>query len=206
MLQSNCYIVGSAGGEACTGGGGAVADDAVVIDPGVDTREVSQILKANKLILKYIILTHAHIDHIEQVNELQNACGCRVVIHEKDAPLLMNDRLNGSLMFGSNKRFREADILVKDGDTLDVGSIRLEFIHTPGHTPGSMCIKAGSCCIFTGDTLFRCGVGRTDLGAGDSRQLAKSLSRLMELPDELTVYPGHGPSTSIGNERKNLGY
>lgn len=248
MLQSNCYIVGSAGKAACideagtngvAGKGEAIAGEsetacvgeAAVIDPGVDHREVTQILNANKMILKYIILTHAHIDHIVQVNELQDACGGKVVIHEMDAPLLRDDVLNGSMMFGSDKRFREADILVKDGDTLEIGSVRLEIIHTPGHTPGSMCIKAtelmnkaddtngsgegtasvaaaagiGTCCIFTGDTLFRRGVGRTDLGAGNSRQLAKSLSRLMELRDELTVYPGHGPATSIGNERKIIG-
>ncbi len=260
MLQSNCYIVGDAGEDAsgedaagakAGGMGEAVAGhkasgEAVVIDPGVEPREVSQILKANQLILKYIILTHAHIDHIVQVGELKDVCGGKVVIHEMDAPLLGDKVLNGSVMFGSDKRFREADILVKDGDTLEIGSVRLKFIHTPGHTPGSMCIKAtecltgtecgriataeavvsavasavtsteggasagakagtGDCCIFTGDTLFRRGVGRTDLGAGDSRQLAKSLSRLMELQDELTVYPGHGPATSIGHERKIIG-
>lgn len=237
MLQSNCYIVGVAGeavaGDEAAGMGEAVGGcrapgEAVVIDPGVEPREVSQILEANKLTLKYIILTHAHIDHIVQVGELQDICGGKVVIHEKDAPLLGDEVLNGSVMFGSDKRYREADILVKDGDMLEIGSVRLEFIHTPGHTPGSMCIKAtelmneasdagvlgteasagtgaGTCCIFTGDTLFRRGVGRTDLGAGDSRQLAKSLSRLMELQDDLTVYPGHGPATSIGYERKILG-
>ncbi len=231
MLQSNCYIVGASG-------------EAAVIDAGIEPREVSQILKTNQLILKYIILTHAHIDHIVNFGELQDVCGGKVVIHEKDAPLLEDEVLNGSVMFGSNKRFRQADTLVRDGDTLKIGSVRLEFIHTPGHTPGSMCIKAaecltgiengtiaeadivaseaasavtsakaqagaeagtGDCCIFTGDTLFRRGVGRTDLGAGDSKQLAESLNRLMELQDELTVYPGHGPATCIGNERKNIG-
>ncbi len=235
MLQSNCYVLGIAG-------------EAVVIDPGVENGVIARILNENKLTLKYIILTHAHIDHIFYVGELQEACGGKVVIHEKDAPLLVDEVLNGSVMFGSDKMYKEADITVRDGDTLEIGNyhslksdgIRLEFIHTPGHTPGSMCIKAteiipeaevgtggrtvgdsstngngstsgrgstvGGSCLFTGDTLFRRGVGRTDLGAGDSRQLTQSLQRLMELEDGLAVYPGHGPHSDIGYEKKNNRY
>lgn len=222
MLQSNCYVLGAVdeavGGseagavvKAVVDGEAVGGSEAVVIDPGVEMDEIARILDSNKMILKYIILTHAHIDHILYVGELKEAYGGKVVIHEKDAPLLLDEVLNGSVMFGSNKVFREADIIVKDGDILEIGSdgasksggIRLEFIHTPGHTPGSMCIKATELnCIFTGDTLFRRSVGRTDLGAGDSRHMAKSLRRLMELEDELTVYPGHGPQSGIGYEKK----
>ncbi len=210
MLQSNCYVLGIAG-------------EAVVIDPGVEMGVIARILKENKLTLKYIILTHGHIDHIFYVGELQEACGGKVVIHEKDATLLLDEVLNGSVMFGSDKMYKEADITVRDRDTLEIGNydslksggIKLEFIHTPGHTPGSMCIKAteiipgaevGGSCLFTGDTLFRRGVGRTDLGAGDSRQLTQSLQRLMELEDGLAVYPGHGPHSDIGYEKKNNRY
>lgn len=224
MLQSNCYILG-AGGEACADGGSdgktpdGIVCEAAVIDAGADYKEVADVLKANGLTLKYIILTHGHIDHILHVTELQDACGGKVVLHEEDALFMKDAILNGSVMFAGNKRFREADILAKDGDMFELRStgsskqndIKLEIIHTPGHTPGSMCIKATELfpggeirsCIFTGDTLFRLSIGRTDLGGGDSRQLAKSLRRLMELEDGLTVYPGHGQQSSIGFEKRN---
>jgi len=224
MLQSNCYILAAGDGNCAAGGndgdvpGNGIVCEAAVIDAGVDYKEVADVLDANGLTLKYIILTHAHIDHILHVTELQDACGGKIVLHEKDAPLLKDSVLNGSWMFSEHRNFTDADILVKDGDTLEIGitgssepnNIKLEFIHTPGHTPGSMCIRAtefhggeACSCIFTGDTLFRLSVGRTDLGAGDSRQLANSLHRLMELEDGLTVYPGHGQQSSIGFEKRN---
>ncbi len=209
MLQSNCYIIGLMGEGDNMG-------EAVLVDPGVDYTEVVQVLEAYRLQLKYIIMTHAHVDHIFYLNELYDNCGGKVVVHEGDAPLLRNALLNGSVMFGERKSFREADLTVKDGDLLTLDGINLKIIHTPGHTPGSMCIMAtlvgdGSAenghnvkeCLFTGDTLFRLGVGRTDLGAGNRRELEASLQRLMELADGLKVYPGHGAATEIGYERGN---
>lgn len=189
MLSSNCYILGDAG-------------EAAVIDPGVDYMDIEKNLEAQKLSLKYIILTHAHIDHIIRMEELRSACGGKVVIHEEDAPLLGNAMLNGAALFGLNTVFGDADLCVKDGDSLELGGIRLEILHTPGHTPGSMCVKAEN-CIFTGDTLFRLGIGRTDLGAGDYDRLMISLKELMKLDDSLVVYPGHGSATDIGYERNN---
>lgn len=189
MLLSNCFILGDDG-------------EGAVIDPGVEYGEVVQNLEAQKLSLKYIILTHAHIDHIFQMEELRSACGGKVVIHEDDAPLLGNAMLNGAALFGFNKVFGEADLCVKGGDSLELGGIRLEILHTPGHTPGSMCVKAED-CLFTGDTLFRLGVGRTDLGAGDHDRLMNSLKELMKLDDSLKVYPGHGSTTDIAYERNN---
>lgn len=189
MLSSNCYIIGE-GGEAA------------VIDPGVEVNEVVNILEAQKLSLKYIILTHAHIDHIIMMDEIRERSGAKVVVHEDDAPLLGNPRLNGAALFGLNKIFNDADICVKDGDILEIGGMKLEILHTPGHTPGGMCIKAGD-QLFTGDTLFRLGVGRTDLGAGDHELLVKSLNRLMILEDSIKVHPGHGSATDIGYERNH---
>lgn len=192
MLSSNCYILGDAG-------------EAAVIDPAVEYEDVVQILEVQKLTLKYIILTHAHIDHILQMEELRRACGGKVVIHEEDAPLLGNAMFNGAALFGLNKVFEEADLLVKDGDSLELGGISLEILHTPGHTPGSICVKVGD-SLFTGDTLFRLGVGRTDLGAGDQGCLMNSLKKLMKLDDHLKVYPGHGSSSDIEYERNNNTY
>lgn len=222
MLDSNCYILGDSG-------------EAVVIDAGADCSETARILETEGLALKYIILTHAHIDHVLQANKLKNACGGKVVIHKDDAPLLDNAALNGSLLFGINMSFGQADLCVADGDMLELGGIKLEIIHTPGHTPGSICVRVrtrhdaadGSVsheyaqreeispgqrgntssvpddCLFTGDTLFKLGIGRTDLGAGDYDLLVASLRKLMELDDSVVVYPGHGPATGIGYERRH---
>ncbi|MGI6669093.1 MAG: MBL fold metallo-hydrolase [Acetivibrionales bacterium] len=211
MLGSNCYILGDSG-------------EGAVIDAGLDFKETARILSSEGLVLKYIILTHAHIDHVLQADKLKEACGGQVVIHKDDAPLLGNETLNGSFLFGLSKTFNQPDLCVEDGDILELGGLKLEVIHTPGHTPGSICIyvhsgretmgkdseNAGTGktspgqndCMFTGDTLFRLGVGRTDLGAGDWDKLADSLKRLMDMDDSLVVYPGHGPSTDIGSERR----
>lgn len=189
MLSSNCYILGDAG-------------EGAVIDPGVEHGCVAGILEEQRLALKYIILTHAHVDHILQMEELRLACGGKVVIHEEDGPLLGNAILNGTIAFGLNLTFDEADLLVKDGDSLELGCVKLEILHTPGHTPGSICVKAGD-CLFSGDTLFRLGVGRTDLGAGDYNCLMNSLKKLMKLDESLKVCPGHGSATDIGYEKNN---
>ena len=104
--------------------------------------------------------------------------------------------------YRTDKTFKSADVLLKDGCIIDIGSLKLEIIHTPGHTPGSICIKVND-FIFTGDTLFRMSVGRTDLGNGDQEDLMNSLDRLMALDEGMIVYPGHGTATTIGYERKN---
>lgn len=192
MLSSNCYILGEAG-------------EAAVIDPGVEHKDIENILNEQKLSLKYIILTHAHIDHILHMEELQSACGGQIIVHEDDSPLLGNALINGAVLFGLNTVFRKADLCVKDGDSLMLGDLRLEIVHTPGHTPGSICVKVEN-NLFTGDTLFRLGVGRTDLGAGDHDLLMKSLKILMKLEDSIKVYPGHGSATDIGYERNNNTY
>ena len=191
MLESNCYILGDSG-------------EAAVIDPGADLEEIMQALDEHGLTLKYIIYTHAHFDHVAEGDKLRRGTGAKVVIHEDEAPILEDPILNGSAIFWSGKSAGSADMLVRDADVLKLGNADLEIIHTPGHTPGGMCILIRTdSCIFTGDTLFRLSVGRTDLGAGNTSQLMVSLQRLMELGDEVKVYPGHGPSTQIGYERKN---
>lgn len=193
MLDSNCYILGEDG-------------EAAVIDPGADIKDIAAILDQHDLTLKYIILTHAHIDHIAEVDELRSSRGGKAVVHEDDAPLLGDSLLNGSALFGRDSVFKDADICVRDGHILQLGCTKLNIIHTPGHTPGGICIFVkdpdgiGS-CIFSGDTLFRLGIGRTDLGAGDYDRLIASLRRLMELGDDIKVYPGHGSATDIGYER-----
>ena len=190
MLASNCYILGD-------GGEGAV------IDPGTPAQEIVETVEKLGLKIKYILLTHAHIDHMLSVDKVRVLLDAPVLVHEKDAPSMSHDWYNGSYLFGASEKFEDADILLKDNDVLEVGGLELEILHTPGHTPGGICIKAGN-LLFTGDTLFRMSVGRTDLGNGDPEELMDSLrNKLMRLEDDLVVYPGHGMPTTIGYERAN---
>lgn len=192
MVASNCYIIGDSG-------------EAAVIDPGVDNEIIKAVLNEQKLKLKYIIFTHAHIDHIIYMEELQRNCGGQTAVHEDDAPLLGSVMYNGSMIFGMHKVFKDTDMKLRDGDILEIGGLKLEILHTPGHTPGGICIKVGD-CLMTGDTLFRLSVGRTDLGLGDHDQLMNSLRKIMKLDDSIKVFPGHGTQTDIGYERENNMY
>lgn len=189
LLSSNCYIIGDNG-------------EGAIIDPGAKSQDILELVKQSGLTIKYLILTHAHVDHIISVDEIRERLGAEVLVHEDDALALADTWLNGSKLFGLDKTFKSADVLLKDGCIIDIGSLKLEIIHTPGHTPGSICIKVND-FIFTGDTLFRMSVGRTDLGNGDQEDLMNSLDRLMALDEGMIVYPGHGTATTIGYERKN---
>ena len=190
MFASNCYIAGE-GGEG------------VIIDSGADAGEVVQAVDDLKLKIKYIILTHAHIDHIVSVDELRTSLGAKVMLHEREARALSNPLYNSSGLFGLKKVFKEADGVLKDGDVLEAGGLKFEIIHTPGHTSGGICIKTGD-NVFTGDTLFMMSVGRTDLADGDQDQLMDSIkNKLMMLKDDTKVFPEHGTSTTIGYERAN---
>jgi len=187
LVESNCFIVFS-------------GKNGIIIDPGAPADEIGQVIEKLELQIDYIILTHVHYDHVLYVDEVRKLTGGKVAVHEAEKGYLGNPFFNGSILFGRDKAFNEADIFLKDGDILSVNDMKIEIIHTPGHTPGSICIKVGS-SLFSGDTLFRMSVGRTDLGNGDPLELAKSLDKLMELDGDVTVYPGHGSYTTIGLER-----
>jgi hydroxyacylglutathione hydrolase len=195
MFGSNCYILA----EENSGEG-------VIIDAGVSAGEVMEVIEEEGISIKYIILTHGHIDHICCADEIKSETVAKVLIHEDDVRVLKDSFLNGSAIFGYSDISIRADRALKDGDILDIGSQKLEIIHTPGHTEGCICMKADG-CIFTGDTLFRRSVGRTDLPGGNHKALTESIkNRLMMLDDNTMVYPGHGEPTSIGFERRNNPY
>jgi len=190
MLASNCYIIG----DNCEG---------AVIDPGAKAQDILEMAEQTKLIIKYIILTHSHIDHIISMDEIREKLDAKVFVHKDDATSLPDPWRNGSKLFGLDKTFKPADVFLKDGDIINIGDLKVEIIHTPGHTPGGICIKVND-NIFTGDTLFRMSIGRTDLGNGDQDDLMNSIKeKLMKLDDKTMVYPGHGTATTIGYERKN---
>jgi len=190
MFGSNCYIAGDNG-------------DGVVIDPGTDVETIIKTAEKNGLTIKFIILTHGHIDHICSANKLRQLTGAHIAAHRDEIDIITNPQYNGSALFGEAAAFNNVDIVLTDGDIIESGGLKLEIIHTPGHTPGGICIKTGD-NLFTGDTLFRKSIGRTDLGGGNYKNLIYSIkSRLMTLEDEVKVYPGHGESSTIGFERKN---
>jgi len=192
-FAANCYIVGS-----------ELTKEGVIIDPGDEARQILKRVKDLQLDIKVIVLTHDHIDHIGGVKEVKEATGAEVAIHTDDAKFISGQegRLISMLVSGlSYPAPPSPDRLLKGGDSIDIGDLNFLVLHTPGHTPGGICLL-GNGVVFTGDTLFKYGVGRTDLPGGSYSQLMNSLhTKLMVLPDETIVYPGHGPETTIGAER-----
>lgn len=189
VMEVNCYLIGDDS-----------SGKAAVIDPGGDEDKIISALDENGFELVYIILTHGHGDHIGGVEELREKTGAPVYIHRDDLSMIKDKRKNYSASMGMAVEF-ETDHFVADGDQLPLGGLKLEIIHTPGHSRGGICIKADQ-VLFTGDTLFSNSIGRTDLYGGNHEQLVNSIKeKLMILSDEITVFPGHGPATRIGIER-----
>ena len=160
-----------------------------LIDAGIDGRRVLQKLPGS---LDLIILTHCHYDHISAVPAIVRETGAKVAMHEKDVPLIGNSRATAANLFNKSQSPLQIDLILKDGDTIDLGDVSLQVIHTPGHTPGSICLyDADSKALFTGDTVFEGGsFGRTDIG-GDSIEMIASLEKLTKV-DASALYPGHG--------------
>ena len=176
-----------------------------IVDPGGYNPKLTKKVSDEGIAIKYIVLTHGHADHISGVNEhLDDFPDAKVVVHTNEKPMLEDPRENQSLMFGSAQTVK-GDIFVNDGDELEVGDLKLKFIFTPGHTPGGMCIYVESeDVLFSGDTLFRQSIGRTDFPGGSFRDLADAVhTKLFILLDETVVLPGHMGQTSIGFEKEN---
>jgi len=186
--------------------GDPITGDALVIDPADNINGIIAEAKKNKLQINYIVNTHGHVDHISGNTEMQRATGAKIIIHQDDAIMLTHTPAMILKMFGA-KASPAADILVKDGNTISVGNIDLKVIHTPGHSPGGICLYTPG-YIFTGDTLFVEAVGRTDLPGGSWQELSKAVrEKLFILPDDTKVMPGHNygsmPTSTIGHEKKH---
>jgi len=188
-FASNCYIVG----EEAT-------HEGMIIDPGDEGRTILDYVKSMHLGVKYIVLTHAHIDHIGAVSEVKKATGAKLLLHSNEVSGLNKSPFR--MMMPGAHDAPPPDIQLKDGDTIQIGKLAFKVLHTPGHTPGGICIL-GEGVVFTGDTLFNFSIGRTDLPGGSTGQEMESIfTKLMTLPDNTIVYPGHGPDSTIGEERR----
>jgi len=187
-MQANCYLIAR-----------SASAGAIVIDPGADYPKIESALNKDDLKPQVIINTHGHIDHIGANHEF----GVPVWIHRLDADHLINPMKNGSLIFLQVAyKSPPASRLLEDGEEITVADITLKVIHTPGHTPGGICLKVDN-ILFTGDTLFAGSVGRTDLPDGSQRKLINSIKeKLLMFDDNTVIYPGHGPSSTIGNEKR----
>ena len=190
--MSNCFVLG------CEESG-----EAVIIDAGELVPEIKRYIEENSLSVKYIILTHSHVDHAGDIGRFKEATGAQIVVHEDEEPLYAN-LAEQARMFGfSLDSPPPADVLARHGDELCFGAgVRLGLIHCPGHSPGGMSILCDN-TVFVGDTLFAGSIGRTDLPGGDYRTLITVIkSRILALGDAIQVLPGHGPATSVATERR----
>jgi len=194
-LSANCYIVG----QESHGEG-------MVIDPGGNQEDIIKAIDESGLEIKTIVLTHGHSDHIAALRDVQDHTGAQVAIHIEDADFL-EGRGSFSSQFGISYRTPyPPDRLLREGDVIAVGSLSFKVIHTPGHTPGSICLQTGD-KVFTGDTIFYRGIGTTLMPGSSRRELLESIhTRLMVLPDETILYPGHGRETTVGAERRDNPY
>jgi len=190
-LQTNCYVVGCE--ETHLG---------VVIDPGGDAADILAAVERDKLAIQYVLLTHAHFDHIGAVAEIVQATRAPLALHPDDLPILR--ARGGATMFGIFIRPSPAPSLaLSDGQVIEVGKLELHVLHTPGHTPGHVTFhEATAKAAFDGDVLFQMGIGRTDFPGSSFHQLMESIrNKLFTLPDDTIVYPGHGPATTVGDEK-----
>ena len=191
-LETNCYILGD-----------EKTKQAAVIDPGGDFEIIEDHLMKLKLKIQYIILTHGHVDHIGALSQLKKATEAEILIHSKDSAMLYDPNQNLSIFSGDKIIATKADKLLEEGDIVQCGGIKLEVLHTPGHTPGGISLVTDK-MIFTGDSLFCGSIGRTDFPGSSYQKLISSIKdKILTKEDDLIIYPGHGPSSTIGEERKN---
>jgi glyoxylase-like metal-dependent hydrolase (beta-lactamase superfamily II) len=192
MMEVNCYVLAESEGQA-----------AIIIDPGGDCPKIRQILKKHRLEPAFIINTHGHIDHIGCDNDFN----VPVYVHSRDKALLLKPELNLSTFFMPPFGVRAEIKTVDEGDSITLGNLSLDVFHIPGHTPGGIALLLKGIphgVLFTGDSLFNAGIGRTDFPGGSEQALIRAIkTKLLVFPGDTVVYPGHGPASTIGAEKDN---
>lgn len=191
ILSVNCYVV------YCD-----ETKKGIVIDPGANINKITNMIESTGIELQAVVLTHSHFDHATHAEDLKEKYGVPIIMHENEAEVFADTHKNLSSVYMSKPFVGKADILLKDGDEIRFGNEKLRVIYTPGHTVGSMSLYAPG-YLFSGDTLFAGTHGRTDFETGDPVSLARSLKRLLELPDDTRVFPGHNVFTAIGDEKSS---
>ncbi len=191
ISDANCYIIQD-----------EETKETMIIDPGADSQEIEDMLNTLDANLKYIVLTHCHADHISGTQAIKEKFGGQILIHIKDEEGLHNSNISLSEYIGADTVSIHADARLNDEDLIHLGENEFQILHTPGHTHGGICIYCEKeKMLFSGDTMFRGSWGRTDLPTGNFVDIINSITnKLMKLPKETIVYPGHGKSTRIGDE------
>lgn len=189
-LEVNCYIIGDPGTK-----------EAMVVDPGDEPDRIMERLRELGLTVKYLVCTHAHFDHVGALPELKKDTGAPIALHKDEIEIYQGARDMAAFWGYNIEALPEPDLLVQEGDKIRFGELSFEVLHTPGHSPGGICLY-GNGVVITGDTLFAGSVGRTDFYGGDLNKLRESFRRLLELPEDTEVLPGHGPTTTIGIEKR----
>jgi hydroxyacylglutathione hydrolase len=193
-LQCNCSVIGDGGTR-----------EAMVIDPGDDINEIMALVQKHGLTVKQIVITHAHIDHVGGAMKLRQLTGAPILLNQNDYALLKMLDVQAAWVGMATPGKVEIDQPLAEGDKLRTGSLEAAVLHTPGHTEGSVCLYfPAQQKLIAGDTLFAGSIGRTDLPGGSFEKIMSSLhQRVLALPDETIVVPGHGPLTTIGDERES---
>jgi hydroxyacylglutathione hydrolase len=191
-LQCNCSILGD-----------ETSHEAIVVDPGDEIPRIMALLAKNSLTVKQILITHAHIDHIAGANRLKRLTGAPVLYNQNDLPLVKMMDVQATWLGVPTPTVENPDDTLEDGKLIAITGLSGSILHTPGHTEGSVCLYLPTqTLLLAGDTLFAGSIGRTDLPGGDTRKILASIhDRLLTLPDEIIVIPGHGATTTIGSER-----
>ncbi|MBM4141262.1 MAG: MBL fold metallo-hydrolase [Nitrospira sp.] len=190
-LENNCYSIAD-----------EITKETLVIDPGDEPDRILELINENNFKVKYILCTHAHLDHVGAVPDIKKETGAKIVIHRDEYEIYKRASEQAAIWGYELDPLPEPEIFISDGDKLEIGNLKLEVLHTPGHSPGGICLY-GEGILITGDTLFAGSVGRTDFYGGDIEKLKRSFKRLMSLSNKVKILPGHGPESTIGKEKES---
>lgn len=190
-LESNCYVIGDENTKK-----------GMIVDPGDEPDRIMEAVKKLGLDVEYIVITHAHFDHVGAIPEVKEATGAKIALHKEDMTLYEAATDQAAFWGYQMDSLPKPDMFLGEGDEIKIGSLSFKILHTPGHSPGGICLF-GEGMVVTGDTLFAGSVGRTDFHGGSERRLKESFKRLLDLPENTRVLAGHGPDSTIGTERRD---